>query len=423
VRRTFGLSTRQSVRNLKRLAGRSGHFARLCAAGDTTQEIEARRCTPQALATHLSHVDWPSVRVEPKFYRDERGKTMRQFATILCLVILTTVVAAAPSSSAIVAPTGTLHSEVVERGNFKAMLGNHLRNHDFDELERLAQTLIKDDARYACGSSKLVDFYTVLEPSGATGPDGVDARAAAFAAWENAKPNSHWPKVGFSKVEQWRGAEARGGGWARDVTPKQWAEHDQHMKLAMEWGLKAVADNAGDPELFTHMIGVCRNLQCPKEQADRWLAAALAINPNFDAVYITMANALVSRWLGSADAFVDFAEQSSDENKALGNIVYARIATVALLIDKDKLRETYPRLQWERIENGLRQIDKRYPDSARTFHLLARFACLYGDRAVAREAMARLDNSFTGDAVQYWDSAASFQNARDWAMEAPGTTR
>ena len=145
-------------------------------------------------------------------------------------------------------------------------------------------------------------------------------------------------------------------------------------------------------------------------------ASALAINPKYDAVYIPMANSLVPRWLGSSDAFVDFAEQAADDNRALGNIVYARIATVGLLIEGDKYRATYPRLSWDRILDGLRQIEKRYPDSTRTAHLLARFAYVYEDRAVAREALLRLKSGWRSD-FEYWGKPSAFVKAYRWALD------
>jgi hypothetical protein len=313
-------------------------------------------------------------------------------------------------------PAQKLVCENLERGTFKAQVGNYLRSGEFDTLERLAHTLIKDDPRYACGVSKLVDFYAVLEPSDDGGIDGIDSRVATFTAWEKAKPDSYLPKAGFAMAEEWRAYKARGTKRAKDVTPEQWEGHARHMKLAEQWAGKALAYDPGDPQLFTYMVGLCRALSCPPERFAKLLASALAINPRYDAVYVPMANSLVPRWLGSSDAFVDFAEQAADDNKALGNIVYARIATVALLIDLDKYRATYPRFSWDRIQDGFRQIEKRYPGSTRTSHLLARFAYVYEDRAVAREALLRLKSGWRAD-VNYWGTSTEFLKAYRWALD------
>jgi len=338
-------------------------------------------------------------------------------ATVLCISILMTPALAGAPDARENPPAQKLVCEKLERGIFKAQVGNDLRNRQFDSLERLAHTLIKDDPRYACGVSKLVDFYDVLKPSDDGGSDGVDSRVATFTAWEKAKPDSYLPKVGFSRAEEWRAYEARGSKWAREVSPEQWEAHARHMALAEQWAEKALAYDPGDPQLFTYMVGLCRGLNCPPERFAKLLASALAINPKYDAVYIPMANSLVPRWLGSSDAFVDFAEQAADDNKALGNIVYARIATVALLIDLDKYRATYPRFSWDRILDGFRQTEKRYPGSTRTSHMLARFAYVYEDRAVAREALLRLKSGWRAD-VDYWGTPAVFLKAYRWALDA-----
>lgn len=340
---------------------------------------------------------------------------MTRIAAVLGFSILMTPALAATPSTTKEPSAPKLICEKKERGEFKALVGNYLRNNQFEALDQLVHTLIKDDPRYACGVSKLVDFYDALEPHYESGSEGVDTRVATFTAWEKARPDSYLPKVGFSLAEEWRAYQARGHGWAQNVTAEQWEAHDRHLKLAMQWAEKALAYDPGDPQLFTHMIGLCRGLKCSREHVDELFASALAINPKYDAVYIPMANSLVPRWSGSADALVDFAEKAADDNKALGNIVYAKIASVALLIDRDEYRATYPRLSWERILDGYRQTEKLYPGSTRTFHMLARFAYVYEDRAVAREALSRLKSGWKAD-VDYWDTPAAFLTAYRWAL-------
>jgi hypothetical protein len=104
------------------------------------------------------------------------------------------------------------------------------------------------------------------------------------------------------------------------------------------------------------------------------------MNPKFDDAYISVGNYLLPRWQGSAEEFTEFAEKSANDNKALGNMLYARIASVGLLTEGDKFRQVYPRLEWERIRSGLLEIDKHYPIDAHV-SLLARFAGSFATRA------------------------------------------
>ena len=325
----------------------------------------------------------------------------RRRIEFLLLAMLAAPVQAGP-------PIRALHPENPERAAFKAQVSEMLRLGKFDELERTGQNLIAGDARYSSGVSKLVDLYAALEPTSESGTSGPAARMAAFRAWAQAKPTCHWPKVGLSKVEIWLAVKARGNGVAGDVSP--------HMKAAMEWARKALADDPRDPQLLTEMIGMCGDADCPKEEADRWLASAIAMNPGYDSAYITLANTLDPHRRRSSEELVAFAEKAADGNKALGDIAYARIASVGLLKESSHYRETFPGLKWERIQSGLREIDRRFPDSARTYHLLALFARVYEDHAVALEAMTRLGTEWDEDAAQYWDNPMTFEIARQWAF-------
>src|SRR5262245_28997090 len=114
------------------------------------------------------------------------------------------------SSVLLLAGPGALQSEVAERGAFKAEVGALLDKRDYRALELLGEQLIKDDPRYACGVSKLVDFYWALEPSKPAVPDEIRGRETLFIEWDQQRPRSYWPKVGLSIVESARAWAARG---------------------------------------------------------------------------------------------------------------------------------------------------------------------------------------------------------------------
>ena len=156
-------------------------------------------------------------------------------ATLLLALLATPVLAGAPTTKA-------LRPEDSERVAFKMQIREMLRLGQFDELERTARSLIADDPRYSCGVSKLVDFHTAMDPIQESGPNGFDAMTATFTAWSQAKPSSYLPKVGFAYVESSRAWKARGNGFSREVSPEGWDGFHRHMKAAMEWGRKALAD-------------------------------------------------------------------------------------------------------------------------------------------------------------------------------------
>jgi hypothetical protein len=315
-----------------------------------------------------------------------------------------------------------------ERDAYTEQIRVLIRKGSFDELERIAKDLISDDPRSSAGASKIVDFYIAMRPlpdDKLPRPDfkgdGAERRVATYTAWAEAKPSSYLPKVGLSMAEFTLAWRERGGGWAKDVPAEKMRLYEQHIAAAWEWARKARVENEHDPELYSYMIGMCRDLGCPRAAVDDYLASAIAMNPKFDDAYIAMANYLLPRWQGSPEEFTELAERAAKDNKALGNMVYARIATVGLLTEGDKLSSVYPNLQWERIRSGLLEIDKHYPDSTRTYHLLARFAWVFRDKDTARNAQQRLTDHIDTDVVNFWWTPYNFIDARRWALQDPAT--
>lgn len=315
-----------------------------------------------------------------------------------------------------------------ERQAYAEQIRALIRKGSFDELERIAKDLISEDRRSSAGASKIVDFYDAMTPlpdDKLPRPDfkgdGAERRIATYKAWAEAKPSSYLPKVGLSMAEFALAWRERGEGWAKDVPDEKMRLYQQHLAIAWEWARKARAENEHDPELYSYLIGMCRDVGCPRAAVDAYLASAIAMNPKFDDAYIAMANYLLPRWQGSSEEFTAFAEKSANENKALGNMVYARIASVGLLTEGDKFPTVYPDLQWERVRSGLLEIDKYYPDSTRSYHLLARFAWVFRDKDTARNAQQRLTDHIDTDVVNFWWTPYNFLNARKWALQDPAT--
>lgn len=304
-----------------------------------------------------------------------------------------------------------------ERDAFTAEVARLADSGDFSTLEAVYRSLVAEDPRYAGGISKLVDFYDGLGMrSDVAGTAPFLVRQERYREWMARSPRWHLPKVGLAKLavaEAWR---ARGSGFADKVPQEAWPEYERHLAVASSWMQKALADQPSDPQFYSELIDVCRLQSCPRAQAERMLEAGTRLNPRYESIYVSMANYLLPRWNGTAEEFVQFAEQAADSHPDLGDLLYLRIATVALLQSRKSLTVEMPGLDWARIRSGLAEAERRYPGSMRTQHLLALFGVSYKDRAIARAAFDRIGPWDPVEGRPYWITEEYFRGRQRWAF-------
>jgi hypothetical protein len=304
---------------------------------------------------------------------------------------------------------------IVYRSEIRSMLGKRR----FKELEGRASALRTGKDRFSSGISKLVEFYQGLGPVGETPPKSASAPfEEVLKAWQTQYPASIAPRNGLIRLERKRAFAARGLEFAPKVTEEGWRGWKEHLKRAWDLVAAAEAIKEKDAAFFSLLVDLCLGGDCPRERAERFLRAGLAIDPSYDDLYVAMANYLLPRWHGSVDAFTRFAARSADESRAyLGDIAYVRIATVALLAEGDGMPQLYPGLSWERIKRGLADLDQRFPNAARTRYLRAKFACAYQDRPTATAVFQAMGGPvWDKEAEEMWFRPDRLQQCYDaWA--------
>lgn len=316
-------------------------------------------------------------------------------------------------------PPAPLKPALLERKEHRRILRDLVKQENFAALEDTAEHFREKDPRYSSGVSKLYDLHGTLgqEFWGPLSQYDYEHYKGVYNRWIEQSPGSYLSLIAMSRLEMSRAWAIRGSARAAEVEDASWEPFYEHLRESMKWAAEALETDPRDPEVYSHMIDLCQKMSLPEAEARKWLARAIDVNPGYDSAYVSMANYLLPRWHGSAESLTAFAEESAESNEGLGDVVYARIATVALLLHGSRMPRDFPDLDWDRIRSGLLEIDRRYPDSARTFNLLARFATVFGDRTTARSAYRRLLNG--GLERHFWDSA-SLAYARTWALMPDG---
>jgi hypothetical protein len=282
----------------------------------------------------------------------------------------------------------------------------------YDELEQRARELRAPDARFPDGLPRLAALYDGLAGERwlrqrFDGDSPFPKRVQALEAWLAARPESAAAHVALSKALIYWGWRARGAG-SVDEEPKEFKE-----RLRRAWDLaqaaRALPDK--DAEAWRALLGAGTALQKETAELEALFQQALAEEPAQERLHQARASYLSPRWFGEPGQWEAYAEKAAAERGEPG--LYALIAeSQADYYGESLFQET--KLAWPKLLAGLRDLDRRHPDSLYRLNLFARFSCLAGDKAVTREVFGRLGLRFRRDV---WRERERFDRCYDWAHD------
>lgn len=317
-------------------------------------------------------------------------------------------------SASLPVATGGLVSFSEEREVFQKELRELLYREEFARLEQVAGELRHERPRFSSGLPKLNDFYKAVggEARGPVKPD-MDRHKQLLEKWMAARPDSLTPRIAMILIYTEYAWKARGGGWAKDVTKEGQEGFERNLESARKLIVETEKMDIDDPTIYALALIVSKGLATPMEETSSFLDKGVKIDPNFDPLYIYMANYLLPRWHGSPKELHDFALRAVElAGPDFGYIMYLRVAAIAQLHDGNTFRTQYP-FSWPRLKRGLDELDRRFPNSARTINLYGWFACRYRDVEAARTVMPRLGWG-VDEAKEIWEEKSTFDACNQW---------
>lgn len=102
--------------------------------------------------------------------------------------------------------------------------------------------------------------------------------------------------------------QARGGGWASEVTEQGWELFHERLSQARQELEQAIEINPLGWEAHANMIKVSMAMSLPQEITDEHFQAAIKLRPRFTQAYFNMFRALQPRWGGNQEELLDFAD-------------------------------------------------------------------------------------------------------------------
>ncbi len=297
----------------------------------------------------------------------------------------------------------------------KAHVADLLAHGNYEELDRLADTICTQKIRVARGQWLLDYFYFGLAaPVGANPEDHI----AHLKAWTTARPQSmpaHLALAGAYIGYAWA---ARGTGFADTVTPEGWALFNARTAEA-----KRILDDAANltpmcPQWFTMMQTVARSQGWDRPRAAALFAQAIKFEPDYLPFYVNYAAYLLPKWYGQDGDTVAFAKQIADSfGGSKGDLFYFEIGCIALDSDASHLGwASDSHLDWARLQRGHQVLLERDGPTNYDMNSFARLAWGFNDAATAKHTFDQIGDRW---AIYFWKTRARFDEARDWANKSP----
>ncbi|MDB5293398.1 MAG: hypothetical protein JWL69_4639 [Phycisphaerales bacterium] len=114
--------------------------------------------------------------------------------------------------------------------------------------------------------------------------------------------------------------DARGGGWANDVTDDGWKLFTKRLAIAEQTLTKAWDMNQSDPRAATIMITVAMGTSAQRPQMEQWFNRAMKADPDNFAACEAKLTYLDPRWQGSLKDLDAFSRECRDTHNYIGRI-------------------------------------------------------------------------------------------------------
>ncbi|HWE94251.1 MAG TPA: hypothetical protein VG269_09830 [Tepidisphaeraceae bacterium] len=194
-------------------------------------------------------------------------------------------------------------------------------------------------ARFIGASEKCDAVRTYLERRAEAHPQVFDREkefTPLYAALDKAYPGAYEPMVLKGRFLVDFAWDARGGGFANDVTEEGWKLFAKRLATAEQTLTKAWEMNPSDPRAATIMITVAMGTSAERPQMEKWFHRAVQADPDNLAACEAKLLYLDPRWKGSVQDLDAFSRECRDTHNYAGRIALMYVTaqrTIAWMTD------------------------------------------------------------------------------------------
>ncbi|PYK13089.1 MAG: cytoplasmic protein, partial [Verrucomicrobia bacterium] len=311
-------------------------------------------------------------------------------------------------------------TEMEERAAISSATQSAFVLEDFSRLEEASDGYRRTKSRTPSGLWKLTLFQAAIYGAIRESARGRE-RETAFrdlesktTRWVQRYPNSPSAHIAHSSVFIQHAWAIRGSGYASTVKPEAWEPFRRYIAMARANLETHKSIAAVDPRWYELMLSVARDESWERDEFDRLLDEALNREPLFYQTYFLALEYLLPKWHGGKHDIEDFARRAVERTSSQeGQGMYARIYWFASQAQFKNQLFSDSMVVWPHMKSGFDDVIARYPD-AWNLNNYAKFACLAGDKAKARELLERIKSAIVAEA---WQPHAMLERCAEWASQ------
>ncbi|HEX4146352.1 MAG TPA: DUF4034 domain-containing protein [Pirellulales bacterium] len=346
---------------------------------------------------------------------------------------------AAAAAGAAAANVGADVKPLPELDALRSTILMRARQGDFDELERWAARLRKEqpvvDDKFVAENFYywLATEYVSPVPSGTYGKleGSYQAQFAFVDAWLKQKPDSVAARIAKGHAYIAYAWDIRGGGFAHEVPPESWEPFHDRLQTAEETLNEAARLKPRDVCVFSTLAQVGKALGWSHKKMERTIERGLQVSKKDFVLIDGMVINLLPRWGGAPGDLGKFALRMSERIKGDdGLYVYIRVArtTQSAEVDLKRISDepeqfgqshrdfTDPKVVLEefsadKLRAAAAVLQKRHPTAKRSMNYVCWVYCVLDDPAAAKEQFAKIVDK---PDLAIWGSRDLFDHWRHW---------
>ncbi|HEY0682497.1 MAG TPA: rhomboid family intramembrane serine protease [Steroidobacter sp.] len=288
---------------------------------------------------------------------------------------------------------------------------------DFASLEAMLHPKDGELVNFEDGSSRvegaIAGLGSLLERASAPGPI-----LTVLAKWRREFPLSDGPDLIEALFFQRWAWQARGHGYAKEVSPQAWAEYAQRIEMA-DGALRDAADKSQrSPAYYPLAISLGVDQSKAREDLQRLVELSLQDFPEYYPPHRAMLRTLLPKWGGSyveIDDYVEYVQARLPAERR--REMYARLYTTFAALEGDEVDlflETIAK--WPKVKEGYQDMLIRYPHSDWLRNLYAGMACRARDAEVYHALMSELEGRVLPEA---WTGKYSIEMCNERVSSGP----